>query len=199
MKNYNCFTICLSLFHDSCCTTSQNYEHTTSNHALHKEFQNVTSEILQNTIFFLFFVWNKVLFSNQSALFQWWWLQGTTAANLLVQNTDLQPRGKKDTLGLINEACLALTDGRQQGHLSVSSSAGILPTGGNGKHMVTTLRKEEHYSRGAYTQILMHMIADVFATGSILVRKYQLPSSMFYSQWEFKDKRDQMWLSVIAK
>lgn len=108
-------------------------------------------------------------------------MQGTTAASLPVENTGVQPRGEKKTLGLINEACLALTNGRQQGHLSVSSPAGILLTGGNGKHMVTALRKEEHYSRGAYTQVLMHMIADMFAAGSIPARKYQLPSSMFYS------------------
>lgn len=68
--------------------------------------------------------------------------------------------GVKDIPGLINEARVALTDGRQQGHLSVSGPAGSLLTGGSGKHMVTDPRKEEHYSRGAYTQVLMHMIPD---------------------------------------
>lgn len=99
--------------------------------------------------------------------------------------TQVYSQEGKGTHGLINEACLALTDGGQQGHLSVSSPAGILLTGGNGKHMVTAFRKEEHYSRGAYTQVLMLMTAGVFAPGSILVRKYQLPFSMFYSQGEF--------------
>lgn len=37
------------------------------------------------------------------------------------------------------------------------------------KHMVGLLSKGEHDSRGEYTQVLTHMIPDMFATGSILL------------------------------
>lgn len=47
-----------------------------------------------------------------------------------VPKTGFQPKGKGHAvLGLINDALLAVTDERQQGHLSLSSPAGILLTG----------------------------------------------------------------------
>lgn len=109
--------------------------------------------------------------------------------------------GVKDIPGLINEARVALTDGRQQGHLSVSGPAGSLLTGGSGKHMVTDPRKEEHYPRGAYTQVLMHMIPDSIGVCNWIDSRDEVSVMLLhvllllllllsFCQCEFKNKKD---------
>lgn len=111
--------------------------------------------------------------------------------------------GVKDIPGLINEARVALTDGRQQGHLSVSGPAGSLLTGGSGKHMVTDpperralLKRCIYSSIDAYdTRQHRCMRLDRFSWWSISYPPPCLFCCCFFASENFRTRKINMWWS----